>query len=115
MLYAQEDDSYMPFVQEGRVLVAESNDKAFGGHDEACLMLTGDTVVGGHQATKAYLRLKEGPAYNCAVFEENRKVYVIQRGKQEATLLMTSVFGKLATHILRVRKKLFSTKLTMSP
>ena len=87
MLYAQEDDSYMPFVQEGRVLVAESNDKAFGGHDEACLMLTGDTVVGGHQATKAYLRLKEGPAYNCAVFEENRKVYVIQRGKQEATLL----------------------------
>ncbi len=80
-------DSYVPFVQEGRMLVVESYDKPFGGHDETCLMLMGDTIIDGHQAKKGYLRSKQGPDYNCALFEENRKVYIVQRGEQEATLL----------------------------
>lgn len=78
--------AYQPLVVDGRMWVVESHDKYFD-NDETCLLLTGDTIIDGHQAKKGYLRSKRMPTYNCAMYEEDHKVYVVQKGEQQAALL----------------------------
>lgn len=86
----KEDDSYMPFVQEGKRWVFNNPD--FG---EYSYLISGDTVINQRSYKKVYLINGEGRTYQTAVREEDRVVYAqhLEWEREEIVYFFTT-FGE---------------------